>query len=418
MFQTENDKLYIKTIFESQETLIVPKYQRGYRWGEKQVLELLNDLNEIISKNNDREKEYCLNPISLFENSEGKIVIVDGQQRLTTFLILYYYLNQTINVKLLYEARNDKENILTILKEFKQNENKENFNIDEYYFSIAFATIEKFFKTNNKEAFITYFNEKSIYYYLYEIKSSDEYNVFIRMNKEKIPLTEGELIKSLFIDYDEGERIKKENEGKINISFVWDLIEQKLHDEDFWYFIHNVEKSNKFNIEGSNDCRIGYILEIVAKINNYKDESILKFYYDEYKEFINNKENKIKKYWYDIEHCFGVLNDWFDDIEMYHYVGFILYFSDNVKDKIVELYNIFKKDSNKEEFINELKAEIGKIILKYFIKNKKLEISNWDELIKYQFDGENLPKTNLMPILLLANIQYVMRQITKQKYAK
>lgn len=46
------------------ERFYIPTYQRGYRWDEKQVTELLEDVYEFIHKGNAQAGEfYCLQPI-------------------------------------------------------------------------------------------------------------------------------------------------------------------------------------------------------------------------------------------------------------------------------------------------------------------------------------------------------------------
>ena len=72
----------------------VPTYQRGYRWDDKQVKDLLNDLYEFKNTANTSAGEfYCLQPIVVKKNGE-KYEVIDGQQRLTTILIILKYLNQ------------------------------------------------------------------------------------------------------------------------------------------------------------------------------------------------------------------------------------------------------------------------------------------------------------------------------------
>lgn len=43
---------------------VIPYYQRGYRWTEKNVKKLLNDLLLFANAEND-DNEYCLQPIVL-----------------------------------------------------------------------------------------------------------------------------------------------------------------------------------------------------------------------------------------------------------------------------------------------------------------------------------------------------------------
>lgn len=39
----------------------IPSYQRGYRWGEKEVLALLEDITDFYTMN--KSEFYCLQPI-------------------------------------------------------------------------------------------------------------------------------------------------------------------------------------------------------------------------------------------------------------------------------------------------------------------------------------------------------------------
>ena len=59
----------------------VPSYQRGYRWDDSQVRALLDDVYE------NRDNPYCLQPIVVRKDEQGRYELIDGQQRLTTLYI-------------------------------------------------------------------------------------------------------------------------------------------------------------------------------------------------------------------------------------------------------------------------------------------------------------------------------------------
>lgn len=113
----------------------IPAYQRGYRWTEKQVGDLLRDLlcfaNDFIVDSSGRQKDqfYCLQPViarpindnekkkALFPDEEENLLkdrkvweIIDGQQRLTTIFLLYKYLldEKGWNAEKLAEEEDDK----------------------------------------------------------------------------------------------------------------------------------------------------------------------------------------------------------------------------------------------------------------------------------------------------------------------
>jgi len=81
------------------ENLTIPPYQRPYKWSEKNVIQLLEDVFEFV---NVRNKEYRLGNIIL-HNDDKKNNVVDGQQRLTTISLLLKKLDADFNSLLLNE---------------------------------------------------------------------------------------------------------------------------------------------------------------------------------------------------------------------------------------------------------------------------------------------------------------------------
>src|SRR5271166_246001 len=66
---------------------IVPDYQREYVWTDKEVQQLLDDINEQIDAGSD--KEYFVGTILVSPGGEkNHFEVIDGQQRLTTFYLL------------------------------------------------------------------------------------------------------------------------------------------------------------------------------------------------------------------------------------------------------------------------------------------------------------------------------------------
>ena len=89
------DQKTIKELFENIKTdFLIPDYQRPYAWGEPECQTLWDDLFSFSFPDNnadlfDRDKdEYFLGPIVTFRNEDGKLEIIDGQQRLTTLMLL------------------------------------------------------------------------------------------------------------------------------------------------------------------------------------------------------------------------------------------------------------------------------------------------------------------------------------------
>ncbi|WP_408912912.1 DUF262 domain-containing protein [Candidatus Nanosynbacter lyticus] len=72
---------------------IIPDYQRPYAWGEDSCQTLWDDIFSFAIPDNDATKfdtsdEYFLGSIVTFENDKKQQEVIDGQQRLTTFMLL------------------------------------------------------------------------------------------------------------------------------------------------------------------------------------------------------------------------------------------------------------------------------------------------------------------------------------------
>jgi len=96
----------------TKEKLIIPPYQRPYKWKEKHVVRLLDDIFEFVILN---KKVYRIGNIILHHDAVGKNNIVDGQQRLTTISLLLKQLDESFSGLLLneeYSHRISKENIV------------------------------------------------------------------------------------------------------------------------------------------------------------------------------------------------------------------------------------------------------------------------------------------------------------------
>lgn len=382
----------------------VPSYQRGYRWTDTQVRQLLEDIWEFANKPQKKQGEfYCLQPIVVKKREDNKYELIDGQQRLTTIHILLSYLEKEhLNnfpiekvygkkkFSIIYETR-EKSNI------FLENITNDNISIDNadfYFMKNAYERTkewfgEKKFNFNSYSIFLQHLlgeknknNQYPIMVIWYEINESESnaIDIFTRLNIGKIPLTNSELIKALLLkstNFQEDILSLKQ----IQIATEWDLIEKSLQDDMFWFFIYN--PSNPLEYEN----RIEYILDLISE-KKPADERYHTFFYFYNK--INTDQNKyIDQIWLDIKKYYLTLEEWYKDFELYHYIGFLI--SENIK-----ILNIIKefKNKTKSEFKKWIKLEIKKIIN---CKKENIEEDN----VEY---GDKRIKS----ILLLFNIQTII----------
>ena len=88
------DQKTIKDLFQDKRAdFLIPDYQRPYAWGEAECQTLWDDIFTFAIPDEgrtkfDRNSEYFLGPIVTFKNENGQLEVIDGQQRLTTLMLL------------------------------------------------------------------------------------------------------------------------------------------------------------------------------------------------------------------------------------------------------------------------------------------------------------------------------------------
>lgn len=77
------------TIFDTKAHYVIPRYQRAYAWEDKEIVQLIDDINDIDSSEN-----YYIGSlvVSKVQGKPETYEVVDGQQRLTTLFLLLQYL--------------------------------------------------------------------------------------------------------------------------------------------------------------------------------------------------------------------------------------------------------------------------------------------------------------------------------------
>ncbi len=345
-----SNNISIKTISELLKcNFYIPSYQRGYRWTEQQVTDLLNDINEFSPKeiaNSDEKTWYCLQPIVVKQKVENEWDVIDGQQRLTTIYLILHYLNQKDGRVKLFELEYEtREGSANYLKNELGKTEKDNSNIDYFHISIAYQTIKGWFKEKKvEESFELKFNDSTKVIWYETSKNEDSIDIFTRINSGKIPLTNAELIKALFLNSSNfaNEDIEKLHLKQLEIASEWDRIEYALQDDSFWYFINKSENNLATRIE--------FIFNLMS--NKQSDDKYSTFYF--FNEKFKTKSKKgINDNWQEIKKYFQTLEEWFNDRELYHKIGYLIAIGTNIKN-ILEA----RKEKSKTAFANWINQEI------------------------------------------------------------
>lgn len=420
----------------------IPSYQRGYRWTEQQVKDLLNDVNEFkpeTVKDTNEKTWYCLQPLVVKKMDENDsrlekelnktnwYEVIDGQQRLTTIFLAIHYFNEKMRLgkqktplfTIKYATRNDS---YAFLNSLEINENNETVvqgkefqdYVDYHYMKLAYRTIHKWASGMGSTFDNNYFQSKFIYntkVIWYESVDEDSIKVFTRLNIGKISLTNAELIKALFLNRSnfgekDSEHLKLHQQ---EIASEWDYIEYTLQNDEFWLFLH--EKGY------DRPTRIDFIFDLICEqktlgtfhnigTDDYKTFRYFYEYFKQNEEVQDSKQNakqktKIDICWSKVKDYFQTFKEWFDDLELYHYVGY-LRCPLKKKEKVIDIKYLYSQwTGTKALFVEFLKGKI------------KERIKDCNDLDKpYEVD-QRPAKTTCRPLLLLHNIQTVVNQNNK-----
>ena len=87
----------------------IPEYQRAYSWGKKQREDLFGDIKRVQTSNEDHFMATVVgltrDKVTIIADQYSVVDIVDGQQRLTTLIILLRAVQKALNVENKTEAK-------------------------------------------------------------------------------------------------------------------------------------------------------------------------------------------------------------------------------------------------------------------------------------------------------------------------
>ncbi|MDE6561711.1 MAG: DUF262 domain-containing protein [Muribaculaceae bacterium] len=359
----------------------IPSYQRGYRWESserddeqdaKQVDDLLNDITSFAIANMNKEANYYLQPLMVkprqLENGSYVWDVLDGQQRLTTMLLILICLNEklypTNPLKLYKLSYQNRANLDFEKISFDPNSNNYNYplpstNLDSYYIRKAKDRIERWYdnqvSTNqplqDKIKELLFYPDlsrgvptkpalraKFIWYNAAPYTESNVPNgdrmhdieIFNRLNRGKISLTDSELIKALFLLCIKG--LPHSGSSLMSAETLvrkWDEMGKKFQNNGFWKMISpkNKEYSNRMDL----------LFDFIKDCNGESDiKSSYRFYYKKMHQLLSEPNaEKIEELWNEVKMYFDTLFKWHENVTTHNYIGFLV---DNGK-SISEIYH-------------------------------------------------------------------------------
>ena len=424
----------------------IPEYQRGYKWNIQSVEELLNDISNFEQIN---DKFYCLQNITIIPKA-NYYNVVDGQQRLTTLTILLAFLKQfdLVKEKLKYSVRDEtnefiQEMILTqpfwesklnitndIQSNWKAliNINKKYDKQDIFYLFSASYTIKKWFNKKDERHTKT-FTDKLLNHVMLIVNeisdTSNEEKIFENLNSNRIPLDGADLVRAIIITrvaIEDAYRIEgnlknviRLNEHRVRIGWELDEINNFWNEKNVKTFFSAFTKissdKDKIPVFDKDNYPINNLLYLIADIrlnetqNNDKKKFITFDIFEKGFDY-NKKSNDDTLEMYQMIHkIHRTMQDWYNNKEIYHLLGFLFFHTGIEFHTIWEKWN--KKETTRSEFINFLKEKIKTNLINEVTNEDKEENQTFlDVLIKQVADEKEnwFNNNNLSKILILLDV--------------
>lgn len=321
----------------------IPAYQRGYRWEPKQVEALLDDVLEFQPENKD--SFYCLQPL-VVKCCKDEWEVVDGQQRLTTLVLILRCLGGVPRISITYETRKASEKFIEL-----PNNDEAKKNIDFHFIYQAHEAIKRWLNKERERPFDREMFKarlldqvRVIWYPAEPTDYESSVTLFTRLNVGRIPLTDVELIRALFL--------RSHRQGRHEIALEWDQMEKALRSDALWLFL-NPKEANPEN-------RINLIFELVTPESEAaKNQGVFLQFYNRLNSATPDQLDAI---WMEVRQVFHQLEAWYQDRTLFHLIGYLIATKDSIQ-SIRDLRCLEKVAETKSAFVMQLKTRIRERLL-------------------------------------------------------
>lgn len=308
---TDGGLLKILSVGDVAGDFFVPAYQRGYRWTEHEVGQLLDDIRASNGAS------YYLQPLVVKARDDGSWELVDGQQRLTTLYLILQYLRRThlpsaaTSYTITYETREGSKRYLDDLGEAEADSN-----IDFFHMFRAYRCIEEWFAgfahrtTHEATRFYGYLFD-SIKVLWYEAPADvDSTDLFTRLNVGRIALTDAELVKALLLSH--GQAGRGQTDRALEMAAQWDAVERDLRAPERWSFVSGEAREEA--------THISLLLDTLAGGSRGRERP--PFY--TFERLRDSIEDDPHEFWAKVVEIHSLLLGWHEDRALFHKVGYLV----------------------------------------------------------------------------------------------
>lgn len=304
---------------------IIPKYQRGYIWGQYNSTLANNNMQDSVTYLVDSILQHYENKAELFmqgitvSHVEDKddYVIVDGQQRTTFFYLLLKFLGYSGYIKIHYDVRTSSNDFLANLNiDDCQDDPNEKYQ-DIYFFKKTLRVFNNKLRNDNIDINdLLYYILHRVKFLFIEIPSEKAKIVFTMMNGNKSVMRQEELIKSELL------RCSTINGKTIGEAENTTIRSRYAREWDKWLYWWNDERVKLFY---KTNLQLGWLLPLTldttdVSFETYKNKCLHNGTIKDAKENFRNLRLLQKR-----------MVDIYDNPITYNHVGAILCIRDNEK---------------------------------------------------------------------------------------
>ena len=391
------NKFYIADLLgEDKQRFVIPEYQRPYRWGQDECATLWDDILGVFGDGRDIE-EYFLGSVVAYRNDNNALEIIDGQQRITTFTLLFRAFYESLKTedefakgdypkdfgKCIWDYERDKGLLFdechlnsrvvtdtdakvleTLLSKDCDTDDKRSNYAKNYDFFVEKLREFKQTKSLNAKEFYNMFLGRKLFVLLVECDSQESaMTIFNTLNARGLPLSNADLLKN---------HIYKKADDKNAFANAWKEIESKVEDSD--------------NVKDLDFLFLQY-MHIIRAENGDTDtttQSVLNFF---------TKKDEKKK-------CFGALGEWL-------YKNETMPFISNLADFWIDSKSYLSNKSNRYmSVLNLFQNDTWKIFVSFLVwRNRRFfESENFDKnAFSVEFDTHLLRLIKFMTLTFLNN---------------
>lgn len=305
----------LEFIGNGKKTFNIPVYQRNYDWKEEQCRKLFEDIQNIVKS--DYEIEHFLGTVvfvsSKSEMNFNEYVLIDGQQRITSIMLLLKVLHEKVTdendkeeiwEEYLINKRVPEENLRIRLKPVESDGMPYKKLIEENDISLTsnvcknYRLFEKLIQESNysaEEIYKALGKIELVYIQLEKGKKSENPQmIFESLNSTGLSLTQGDLIRNYLLMNHEYEK------QKMLYKNFWLEIEKRITNEKISDFVRDYLTMKNGSISNKDKVYDDFKKYIKQNNENMDEEGILeelKTYSEYYSWFLNGNSpnNKINE---------------------------------------------------------------------------------------------------------------------------